>query len=114
MSTPIDMQSVRTRRGAGVPDDARPIPDNTLAPSDDAAKRALRGAHEEYGRAIVAVHDLHRAYLNDACDLTEADCAALRRAHHAWVAAAAAVQAASGERPVSADAFDAAFADDPF
>lgn len=101
MSTPIDLQTYRACRDAFAAYDPHVIPDDTAFVSDNAAERAFETARVEYSRVVNAVHDLHATYLDDACELTDADCAALKSAHRAWVAAAAAFEVARAACPVS-------------
>jgi len=94
MSSPVDLQAYRERRDALATYDPRAIPDYTLSVSDDPAERALDAARAAHAVARHAVHGLHTAFLDSACALTQADCAALKEAHRAWVTAAAALDAA--------------------
>jgi len=94
MSSPIDLQAYRERRDARAADDPRVIPDYTISVSDDPAERALDAARAAHATALHAVHGLHTTYLDSACELTQADCAALKEAHRAWMTAAAALDAA--------------------
>jgi len=91
MTIPIDFQAYREQRDAN---DPRVIPDYTISVSDDPAERALDAARAAHAAALHAVHGLHTTYLDSACELTQADCAALKEAHRAWMTAAAAMQAA--------------------
>ncbi len=99
MSNPIDLETYRACRDAFAAHDPHVIPDYTAFVSDNAAERAFDTARVEYSRVVNAVHDLHATYLDDACELTDADCAALKSAHRAWVTAAASLEVARDACP---------------
>ncbi len=94
MTQPIDLQAYRERRSALATYDPRAIAEHSISASDDPAERALDAAREAHAVALHAVHGLHTTYLDSACELTQADCAALKEAHRAWVTTAVALDAA--------------------
>lgn len=85
-----------------LPDDSRIIPDYVAAAAAQSrgpAEDNWNAAQAILSRAIHAVHATHEAYLTKACELTDADCVALRAVHHDWVTAEAAVEAARAALP---------------